>query len=133
MKSKVKIPDIERIRMMRSTGMPEKDAVMKMADMKRVEKAEKESKAEHATAVDKREDYPYGLRIELDHEGMKKLGMKKMPKVGSTHMIKSRAKVMSSNESSSEGDKTPRRSVSMQMTHMQCCEDDSQDSGLEDQ
>lgn len=133
MKSKVKIPDIERIRMMRSTGMPEKDAVMKMADMKRVEKAEKESKAEHATAADKREDYPYGLRIELDHEGMKKLGMKKLPKVGSLMKLAAHAKVTSARESSDEGDTSPRRSASMQITHLQCCDDDEQGDGLQDQ
>ncbi len=112
-----KIPDQERIRMMRSSGMSEKDAVTKMASMKRPKvKGTKNPSVEPSSPhMDK---YPYGLRIELDHEGMKKLGMKKLPKVGSKHKITAHAHVVSASESHHEGDKKSNRSASMQITHM---------------
>lgn len=112
------IPRTERIRMMRSKGMSEKDAVM--ASMKRApEKKSKKSKDGGTLSApsNSREDYPYGLRIELDHEGMKKLGMHKMPTVGEKHHIVAHAKVTSSSEHSYDGE-PKRRSVSMQITHM---------------
>ena len=44
MKMKIHIPDQEHIRMMRSKGMSEKDAVMKMAMMKRMKGKKKVGK-----------------------------------------------------------------------------------------
>jgi len=133
------IPDTERIRMMKSTGMTEKMAVMKLASMKR--KPEKVSKNPKAGPMDSRDNFPYGLRVELDHEGMKKLGMKTLPKVGSKHRLMAHAHVTSSSEHQSEGDKGPRRSLSMQITHLGLAptkasdteDDDTQGSGLQDQ
>jgi hypothetical protein len=131
--AKIKIPETEKIRMLKSTGMTEKMAVMKMADMKR-KKLPKEKSPSVVDAPLNREDYPYGLRIELDHDGMKKLGLKKMPKVGSKHQMRIHAKVTHASERSDEHDKKPRREVSMQITHMaHDGENDSQGNGLEDQ
>lgn len=111
------IPRTEKIRMMRAKGMSEKDAVM--ASMKRApeKKGKKGNGSDLASPVSSREDYPYGLRIELDHEGMKKLGMHKMPRVGEKHRIVAHAKVTSSSEHSYEGE-GKRRSASLQITHM---------------
>jgi hypothetical protein len=130
---KVRIPDLEHVRMMRSSGMTEKMAVEKLANMKR----SKGSKGPEVAAKSSREDYPYGLRIDLDHEGMKKLGMHKMPKVGSKHQLHAHAHVVSASESHHDGDSKPTRSVAMQITHMavgkQAQKNDSQGNGLEDQ
>jgi hypothetical protein len=145
---KIKIPDQEHIRMMRASGMSEKDAVTKMASMKKKPmKAPKAGKlSEVSPAHAPGEDYPYGLRINLDHEGMKKLGMKKMPKIGSKHKITAHAHVTSIRESHDMHSKSPDRSLEMQITHMAAekgepnpdvenaqDEDNEQGNGLQDQ
>lgn len=135
MKSKIHIPDQEKIRMMRAKGMPEKEAVTKLASMKRAKVKVSEKGPSTANVLkDNVDDYPYGLRIELDHDGMKKLGMKGLPKVGKKHKITAHAHVVSSSEhSESKGES--RKSVSLQITHMKLGHDtnDEQGSGLEDQ
>ena len=140
---KIKIPDQEHIRMMRASGMSEKDAVTKMASMK-----SKPPKAPKGPSIldSNGPSYPHGLSIRLDHEGMKKLGMKKMPKIGSKHKIMAHAHVSSVRESHDMHSKNPDRSLEMQITHMAMekgepnpdvenaqDEDNEQGNGLQDQ
>lgn len=45
--------------------------------------------------------YPYGLRISLDNDSLKKLGVKELPAVGDTLMIKANVTVVSTSENES--------------------------------
>lgn len=63
-------------------------------------------------------EYPYGLCINLDEEGLAKLGMPALPSVDQTMMITARVKVVSvSSRDSSGGDKE--QNVSLQITDME--------------
>lgn len=62
-------------------------------------------------------DYPYGLRVDLDHEGLKKLGFKDLPEVGHEIEFHAKAHVTSSNASKHEGEEE-RRNVGIQITHL---------------
>lgn len=102
----------ENIREGKRAGLSEKDAVMQ--SMKRSKASQKDAQTMPSMPS---EQYPYGLRLELDHEGLKKLGVKKLPKVGAMHTITALAKVHRSEESSSlDGGK--RRNLGMQITKM---------------
>jgi uncharacterized protein YoaH (UPF0181 family) len=105
----------ENQRTLMAKGMSEKRAIM--VSMKR-SKAVKSKESKVMAAPSSPEDYPYGLRVELDHDGMNKLGMKKMPKVGSKVKFHAHATVKSASESTHEGDSKPNRSASLQITHM---------------
>lgn len=73
---------------------------MKTMDMKR----SKAHMKEMATPSPVNEDpYPYGLRIRLDKEDIKKLGMSELPEVGHEFEMHAMAKVTSVNASASEG------------------------------
>lgn len=67
----------------------------KMKDMK-VVKAEKPLTAEEALYQGKA-DYPYGLRITLEPEVLKKIGLDKMPKVGDMMMLHAMTEVVGVN------------------------------------
>jgi hypothetical protein len=124
----------ENIRAMKAKGMSERDAVM--ASMKNSpKKAEKSSKVSMPSSP--HEDYPYGLRLELDHDTLKKLGHDSLPKVGTKMSLHAKARVKSASENSSEGEDSPRRSVSLQITHMKTdcdmdAEDDAEDTAGEE-
>lgn len=63
-------------------------------------------------------EYPYGLRIDLDDSSMEKLGIDKLPEVGSTMMIMARVEVCCASESKSYSGET-NRNVALQITEMQ--------------
>lgn len=63
------------------------------------------------------QEYPYGLRINLDHESLEKLGLSKLPEVGSELMIMAKVQVVGTNESESiEGGEY--NNLSLQITDM---------------
>lgn len=65
--------------------------------------------------------YPYGLTISLDNESLAKLGIENdLPEVGDKLIIMAHATVQSVSSSESEGDKSPRQSVTLQITDMAC-------------
>ncbi len=118
----------ENVRELKSKGMSERDAVM--ASMKNSPK--KAKKGGDVSPSSPREDYPYGTRLELDHETLTKLGHTSMPQVGDTFHLHAKAKVTSASEHSSEGEDGPRRSVSLQITHMRSrSADDDNDASSE--
>lgn len=80
-----------------------------------MKKSKKESKADNMPSSI-HEPYGYGLRINLDHEGMKKLGIKDMPTAGSKITLHAHGHV-SSSEQTDTGD-GPRRNMSVQITHL---------------
>ena len=88
---------------------------MKLKNMKqsRVEKTAIEGPSEPS-----KPSYPYGLTLSLDNESLKKLGITKLPDVGSTLMVWARATVESVSEHESTEDKKPRRNISLQLTDM---------------
>lgn len=62
--------------------------------------------------------YPYGLELRLDEEGLTKLGMPALPQVGQKMMITCRVEVNSvSQNESQEGGK--RQNVCLQITDME--------------
>lgn len=62
--------------------------------------------------------YPYGLRIELNSETLKLLGIDKLPAVGSKVTFEAKAEVVSVSESEhKEGE--PMKNVSLQITDME--------------
>lgn len=78
------------------------------SDMKKM--ADKEVK-EHTP------EYPYGLKLNLDHESIKKLGMEKMPEMGKYMMLHAKVEVTDIHES--EGHK----SLGLQITDMSLKDD----------
>ena len=87
-----------------------------MTDMRRTNKRERDSGV-NATSNDDGPEYPYGLRIHLDHESMKKLGMKDMPEVGSEVGFHGKAHVTGARAEKREGSDDTRH-VELQMTHL---------------
>ena len=74
---------------------------MKLVDMK-LTKSEKKKDGPMCSSEYKAPDYPYGLRLNLDDAQLEKLGIKSLPKVGSTLTITSKATVISARSNSSE-------------------------------
>ena len=65
--------------------------------------------------------YPYGLRLELNDESMKKLGLEELPEVGETMMLKAKVVVerVSQNDTKDGG---KRQDMSLQITEMEICD-----------
>ena len=64
----------------------------------------------------KEDSYPYGLCLNLESEAIKKLGLSKLPKVGSILMVTAKAKVLGT-ELHESGDEK-RKSISLQITDL---------------
>lgn len=69
------------------------------------------------TLMDKKPKYPYGLKITLNSEELKKIGMPGDLKVGSTFEFEITAEVISVAQEPSEGDEN-NTSVQLQITDM---------------
>lgn len=92
---------------------------MALAEMKRT-KADKKVEKERYDSPSSLggSDYHHGLSVHLDHESLAKLGITKLPTVGSKMTLHAHAHVKSAEESHSEGGK-PRRSVSLELRKME--------------
>lgn len=86
---------------------------MKLADMKRTkaEKTARDRAWKDGPMMDGDSDYHRGLHIELDHDGMNKVGMTSMPKPGDEYRIEGHGRVIEASDSSREGQKSPNRRV----------------------
>lgn len=62
--------------------------------------------------------YPWGLSINLDEETLAKLGIDTLPEVGATMAIVARSEVSSASQYQDQGDKSPRKSLTLQITDM---------------
>lgn len=62
-------------------------------------------------------DYPYGLRFDLDHAGLKKMGMKDLPEIGKEIHMHVKAHVASASSEKREGGEENKR-VGLQITHL---------------
>ena len=90
-----------------------------MADMKRTKADKKAEKAQYDKAPGSigGEDYGYNTRMTLDHDMLEKMGVKKLPTVGSKMKVHALAHVVSTSEDHSTDGKKRRR-VELQMHHM---------------
>lgn len=91
---------------------------MKLASMKM--NAEERKEQMPTTADAKEQQYPYGLRLDLDDGTLGKLGLTKLPPVGATLVIYAHAKVVSKGSNQSEGDKDEEQHLALQITEMAC-------------
>ena len=91
-------------------------SAVNMTDMRRTNAAKKDVAVNAATNSDGPE-YPYGLKVHLDHNSMKKMGMKDMPGVGSEVMMHSKAHVVGARAEKREG-RDEERHVELQITHL---------------
>lgn len=87
---------------------------MKLKSMKMEEKEREEYAA--PTAISDAPKYPYGLRIHLDTESLKKLGLEKLPALGEKMVIVAVAEVCDLCQSESEYGKN--KSLGLQITQM---------------
>jgi len=88
--------------------------VAELVSMKIDPKAREARYAE--SAMVERPSYPYGLSIHLDDEALEKLGLEKLPEVGTELALVAVVDVTSVSENENPGGKT--RSVSLQITKM---------------
>ena len=89
-----------------------------MIDMK-LEREPKKGETMLAADVESdRPEYPYGLRISLDSESLKKLGITEMPELDSEHKLVALVCVVSTSQYESQGSDEPHRSVELQIEKM---------------
>ena len=117
----------ENVRTLKNKGYSEHRAVM--VSMAYSKKAMKEQQKNNTIpSSPPAQKYPYGLNIELDHDSLGRLGIDKLPKVGAKIKLHGKALIKSASESSDMGSKAPRRSVSLQLTHMKLDDDSDEQS-----
>lgn len=87
---------------------------MQMIDMKNTVKTKDSS----LVSPMEQDEYPYGLRIRLGNEELKKLGLTELPAIDSEHKLVALVCVvgLSMNESAGEGE--PSRSIELQIEQM---------------
>ncbi len=97
---------------------------MAMQDLK-ISKKEAEKKSESMViGSSDQERYPYGLRLDLNDDTLKKLGITKLPAVGTVLMFEAKAKVVGSRQSATES--SDNRSIELQITHLDMEMDDDE-------
>jgi hypothetical protein len=102
-----------------------------MDKMKSMKLSKSESGSNEVAMSSPEMKYPYGLRLELNDETMKKLGLEKLPEVG--EVLELNAKVIVERVSQNETkDGGKRQDMSLQITDMELCECDEKDDDNED-
>lgn len=89
---------------------------MAMKDLKISKKEAKSKNEAMVIGSADQERYPYGLRLDLNNDTLDKLGINKLPTVGTVIMFEAKAKVVGSRQSATEGSEN--RSVELQITHI---------------
>ncbi len=102
---------------------------VKLRSMK-IDPKEMEEQLKPKSITESMPAYPYGLRVHLDDDSLKKLGLDKLPKVGSSKYLGARVEIVSVSESESRnGDGgNKHRSVELQITDMGLDSDESTDA-----
>lgn len=68
---------------------------------------------------DRGSDYPYGLRLSLNDDVLDKLGIEKLPELGSEIMLTAKVKVVSREERADQSDETGKyQCMDLQITDM---------------
>ena len=96
---------------------------MAMQDLKISKKEAKEAN-KPSTSYEDQERYPYGLRLDLNNDTLEKLGITKLPAVGTMLMFEAKAKVVGSRQSATES--SDNRSIELQITHLDLEMDDDE-------
>lgn len=89
-----------------------------MIDMKLDTKPRKDETMLGGPVEADRPEYPYGLRISLDSEALKKLGITDMPALDSEHKLVALVCVVGTSQHESQGADGPHRSVELQIEQM---------------
>ena len=79
-------------------------------------KSEKKVESSPSLAIGERDDYDYGLKINLHKESLEKLGLDSLPKVGTKMRLEAEVEVVSVSSSAGKGSES--RSMDLQITHM---------------
>lgn len=87
-----------------------------LVSMKRTKSEKKGRNSDHAVGLGDRDDFPFGLSIDLNDESLKKLGMSKLPQVGDELIVAGIGRVTSVSERSDSNRKT--RNVSIQLEQL---------------
>jgi hypothetical protein len=95
-------------------GKPVKDETMADVGMAHMER--KPKKGEEGM-ISGGSPYPYGLRVHVDHEGLKKLNMGEIPQVGHSVEMRAKAQVMGVHMEEGEGGEQRQR-LELQITHL---------------
>src|SRR3972149_1905604 len=95
---------------------------MKLTDMKLPKTKQKET----VSPVVSKQEYPWGLQINLDDAALTKLGIKELPEVGIECMLHGTGKVTRVSQSASERDKGS-RNVEIQLTKLALEHDDKKE------
>jgi len=104
---------------------------MKLIDMKNTV----QSKESTMLSPIEQDEYPYGLRISLDNDTLKKLGLTELPAIDSEHKLVALVCVVGLSQNESAGEGEPYRSVSLQieqMALMPAAEEDDAEEGPRD-
>jgi len=120
----------DRVSALRNTGLSERDAIL--VSMKRTKKELKKDSSPEACCSPggERDPYPYGLEISLEDEGLTKLGITELPKVGDIVKLLANAKVESVSQNERVG-QSPSRTVRLQITDL--CLHDSDEADEDDE
>ena len=91
------------------------------------------SEAEATAPVEAKQDspaYPWGLRLELNDESMKKLGLEELPEVGETMILHAKVVIdrVSQNDTKDGG---KRQDMSLQITDMSLSESGDEETSTE--
>lgn len=98
-------------------GKPVLPPSAEKSGMSHMLRTKEDKKGENIIGRDSGPDYPYGLRLHIDHDGMKKLGMKELPEVGHEVHIRAKAHVSSASSEKQEGQEDHHR-LELQITHL---------------
>lgn len=81
---------------------------MKLSDMKLSKSEQKRHGGEVSLASDSGPEYPYGLRLDLEDDALRKLGIKTLPKVGSKMRLEAQVTVVATGTNSREDQESRR-------------------------
>ena len=87
---------------------------MKLIDMKNSVQTKKST----LVAPVMQDEYPYGLRISLNNDTLKKLGITELPAIDSEHKLVALVCVVGMSVNESQGEEEPYRSLELQIEQM---------------
>lgn len=101
----------------------------KLASLKRSAAEKKGRDQEMRAEPESRDDFPYGTRLNLDHDTLEKMGLHEgpLPKAGAKFTLAGRGHISDASESTDGQGKTTRR-LELQLTHARVDHDGDKDT-----